>query len=428
MRVRHRGFGDFMKTGFQPLLLSCLSLAGLAAATPETAIAVCDPDGHQVSGAVYRICMPPAGLWNGDLVIWAHGYVAFNRPVAIPEDQLRLPDGTSIPDIANGLGYAFATTSYSVNGTAVRQGLADVVDLVSVFEGAKGPVGHVYLTGASEGGLITTLATEQRPDLFSGGLAACGPIGSFPGQVGYYGDFRVLLDYYFPRLLPGSAIQIPPALISNWDAYYSSVVRPAMFAPINLGKTLELIRVAHVPTDPNPANFWASAERSLRDALWYNVFATNDAIEKLGGQPFDNRRTLYLGSSNDLFLNFRVKRYSADPVAVAEMRSHYDTTGVLGRPLVTLQTLYDQQVPSWQQSVYTLKVAASGSLDQLIPLTIDRYGHCNFTPAEVLVSFVLMVLKSEGVLLENAERALPLSSRREFRRLTRQHGLPLSRN
>ena len=105
----------------------------------------------------------------------------------------------------NSLGFAFATTSYSVNGTAIRQGLADVVDLVSVFKNEKGPVGKVYLTGASEGGLITTLATEQRPDLFAAGLAACGPTGSFPGQVNYFGDFRAVFDYFYPGLVAGRA-------------------------------------------------------------------------------------------------------------------------------------------------------------------------------------------------------------------------------
>lgn len=28
----------------------------------------CDPDGQQASGAVYRICMPPAADWNGEPV------------------------------------------------------------------------------------------------------------------------------------------------------------------------------------------------------------------------------------------------------------------------------------------------------------------------------------------------------------------------
>src|SRR5262245_53516580 len=91
------------------LLLLALPLSGPAAA----AVSTCDPDGAQASGAIYRICMP--ATWNGDLVIYAHGYVGFNEPVAIPEDQLSLPDGTSVPELVNSLGFAFATTSYSTN-------------------------------------------------------------------------------------------------------------------------------------------------------------------------------------------------------------------------------------------------------------------------------------------------------------------------
>jgi hypothetical protein len=97
---------------------------------------VCDPDGTQSSGAIYRICMPTAPgnpAWNGDLLIFAHGYVSPTKPIGIPEDQLKLSDETSLPEAVNALGYAFATTSYSVNGLAIRQGVADLVDLVDIF-------------------------------------------------------------------------------------------------------------------------------------------------------------------------------------------------------------------------------------------------------------------------------------------------------
>jgi pimeloyl-ACP methyl ester carboxylesterase len=139
---------------------------------------VCDPDGTQSSGAIYRICMPTAPgnpAWNGDLLIFAHGYVSPTKPIGIPEDQLKLSDDTSLPEAVNALGYAFATTSYSVNGLAIRQGVADLVDLVDIFVDAKGKPTRIYLVGASEGGLITTLAVEQHPDKFNGGLAMCGP-------------------------------------------------------------------------------------------------------------------------------------------------------------------------------------------------------------------------------------------------------------
>jgi pimeloyl-ACP methyl ester carboxylesterase len=404
------------------LLSVCLGIVMLAPAFASPAAAACDPDGVQTSGAIYRICMPAEGTWNGDLVVWAHGYVAFNQPIAIPEDQLRLPDGTYLPDLVNALGFAFATTSYSTNGTAIRQGLDDVVDLVSVFVASKGPVDKVYLTGASEGGLITTLATEQHPDLFAGGLAACGPIGSFPLQVGYFGDFRVVFDYFFPGLVPGTPSGIPPELIDNWDSFYANVVKPTVFAPANLSKTLQLIKVANVPTDP--ADFWTSADHSIRDGLWYNVFGTNDAIDKLGGQPFENRRRLYLGSSNDVRLNLLVRRVASDPAAFSEMRAHYNTSGALSRPLVTMHTLLDQQVPAWHETLYAFKASAAGSLGKLLILPVNRYGHCNFTGPEVLLAFGLLVLKAQGQVPPNMELALKDdAARATFRGLARQYGL-----
>src|SRR5206468_2035915 len=160
----------------------------LSHARPAAAAGTCEPDRLQASGAVYRICMPQ--IWNGDLVLFAHGYVGFNEPVAIPEDQLVLPDGTSVPETVNKLGYAFATTSYRTNGLVVLQGIDDLLDLVNVFNGSHGPARRVFLVGPSEGGIVTALAVERHPEIFAGGLAACGPIGNFRKQVTYNGDFR----------------------------------------------------------------------------------------------------------------------------------------------------------------------------------------------------------------------------------------------
>jgi hypothetical protein len=39
----------------------------------------------QASGAKYRICIPIFTRWNGDLIVYAHGYVPATEPVAIPE-------------------------------------------------------------------------------------------------------------------------------------------------------------------------------------------------------------------------------------------------------------------------------------------------------------------------------------------------------
>ena len=167
-------------------------------AAPARAASTCDPDGVQSSGSIYRICMPPPDQYNGMLVIWAHGFQDAGTPVSIPEDQLCIGD-FCIPEIINGLGFGFATNSYAKTGMAIKQGKADIVDLVSVYAAQKGQPQKVFLVGASEGGIITALALEQRPDIFSAGLSACGPVGNFPAQINYFGDARATSSVISPR-------------------------------------------------------------------------------------------------------------------------------------------------------------------------------------------------------------------------------------
>ena len=357
-------------------------LAHPAAATSTSS--VCDPDGVQPGGAIYRICMP-SGLWNGDLVIYAHGYVAYNQPLAIPENQLTLPNGVSLPELVNSLGFAFAATSYRTNGLAVKDGVEDLVELVDIFTATHGVPNHVYLTGVSEGGLITTLAIEQRPDVFDGGLAACGPIGDFRKQVDYFGDFRVLFDYFFPKLLPGEPISIPQSLIDNWLTYYATTIRPAILDPANAGKVDQLLRASNAPYVPGVTS---TIETSIYDALLYNVFATNDGIAKLGGQPFDNQGRVYSGSNNDARLNRKVRRFSAEQAALDEIEANYQTTGQLTVQLVTLHTTLDQQVPYWHEPLYREKVVLNDSIALHQHNEVSRYGHCYFEAGEVLGAFV----------------------------------------
>lgn len=351
-----------------------------------TAAAACQ-DGNQPGGAVYRICMPGAG-WNGDLLIWAHGYVDPQEPVGIPEDQLTLPDGTSLVDIATGLNFAFATTSYRYNGLVVPWGVADIVELVGIFEGLHGPADKVLLVGASEGGIITAIAVEHFPQVFDGGIAACGPVGDFRQQINYFGDFRVVFDYFFPGVIPaGSGPEIPQQVIDDWDSVYVPAVRAAMASDWH--KVEQLINVTRAPVD---ANDLTTIEETVLGLLWYNVHATNDAIAKLHGNPYDNMTRVYTGSDNDAALNAGVRRFAADPIAVQAMNIFYRTTGNLESPLVTLHTLGDQIVPAWHEYFYRAKVIQNGDAALHYNINVNRYGHCNFQPTEALVSLLVLQL------------------------------------
>ncbi|MBE0656625.1 MAG: hypothetical protein IH602_02990 [Bryobacteraceae bacterium] len=340
---------------------------------------------------IYRICLPAAP--NGAMVVYAHGYVKPDPaiPVAIPESQMSI-DGVSVADLVTSMGFVFATTSYPKTGLAVKEGIEDVkhlVDFVKFIAPTKGypAPARVYLAGVSEGGLVTAKAIEKYGnESFDGGLALCGPTGDFRKQVNHYGDFRVVFDYLFPGVLPGSAVDIPDEVMNNWDTLYVPNIKWGLAAnPVKMAKLLSVTGVQVDPADP---------AQTVVDLLWYNIFATNDAREELGGQPFDNKPRLYLGSGEDLKLNLRVKRFDADAAALSEIQAHYQTTGKLPVPLVTMHTTGDPIVPYSQATIYRLKTLAGGSLLKHLHLPVVRQGHCSFSQGEVLMGFYLMLAMS----------------------------------
>jgi len=360
-----------------------LALALLVPATAGAQTAIPGPciDGTLPSGAKSRICVPLAG-WNHQLVVFAHGYIEPTRPIDFYHLDL---GGVNLPLLVQSQGFAFATTSYRQNGLAILEGADDIRELVTAFTVQRGEPLRTHITGASEGGLVTALLLEQSPDMFSSGLAACGPVGSFRAQVNYVGDFRVLFDYFFPNVIPGTVVDVPPDVIANWYTRYLPAVVGALQA--NPARALELMRTSGAAYDP--ANPVATIGQTVANVLWYNVFGGTDAETKLGGNPYGNRLRLYFGSSNDLRLNLRVQRFSASPAAAAAM-TKYETTGRLTRPLVTLHTQRDEVVPFWHEPLYLAKVFLTGH-SGLLPLPVDRYGHCNFNTNELLTAFALTV-------------------------------------
>jgi pimeloyl-ACP methyl ester carboxylesterase len=369
-------------------------VAALPSADARSQSAGCEPDGLQASGSIYRICMPATG-YNGMLVVWAHGFQDAGTPVSIPEDQLCQND-FCLPDLVNSLGFGFATDSYSKTGLAVRQGQSDILDLVNIFTAEHGKPKKVFLIGASEGGLVTALNIEQHPDVFSAGVAACGPIGDFPFELGYFGDARITFNSFFPGLIPGDPFDPPSSVTSNWASYYETNVKPVVFDPARRHQLDQWVAVAHLPYDPS--NYLDTVAISVRDVLRYSVVNLKDAAQTLGGFPFDNTLRWYSGSDNDFMLNLQIPRVAAAPAAIAEMKAHYNTTGKLTRPLITMHTLRDQQVPYDHENLYFLKTLFSGSfLSRHLNIPIDRFGHCNFTKEEALFSFAVMLLY-DGIL------------------------------
>lgn len=374
--------------------------------------------GTQADGSAFVLYMPETSCWNGNLVVFAHGYVAPQLPIGVPMDQLTV-GGLSLPATLNQLGYAFAASSYNKNGLAITQGVKDTADLVHQLQPQLKP-NRTYLIGASEGGLVTVLSAEKPAPLFNGAGAACGPIGDFQAQINYFGDFRVIFDYFFPGVLPGNAINIPQGLISGWTGY-ESIIEGALAA--NPSATAQLLNVLQAPVTSDPTTI---AETVL-GALWYNVFGTADAQATLGGQPYENFFKIYTGSANDRLLNSKVERYLASPAALFAVATQYQTSGRLKIPIVTIHTTGDPVIPYWHETLYTLKTVVAGTFFDRINIPVNAYGHCNFTGGEVLAAFDLIVLRDLGTeLAALIEGVLPEPHLSEFKAALRRNQLQMA--
>ena len=328
-------------------------------------------------GSLTRVCFPAD--WNGGLILYAHGYIEPQAPLAVPENVI---GGTPVEDLVNALGYAYAATSYRTNGLVADAAVEDVVALEEMVRQTVRPdPTRVYLVGVSEGGLVASLAAEREPDRYTGSLAACGPIGDFARQIDYLNDVRVVFDYLFPGVLPGTADAPPAELVEGWASTYAPAVAAAIQADPDRG--FELAAVTGVPAEGLDA---ATLGETVVALLRYNVLGTADAQARLGGQPYDNADRIYTGSSDDAALNAGVVRLTADPAARAAL-ARFETSGDPGVPLSIIHTTADPIVPFFHQSLYAEKAAGAGAADRLARTDVERFGHCLFTSAEVLAAF-----------------------------------------
>lgn len=344
-------------------------------------------------------CVPPPGAplaWNGTLVVVVHGYVVPQRPLELPALDF---NGLNAARVFLNLGFAFATSSFHKNGYAVEQGGADINALVLHFNANVGQARNVLVVGASEGGLITAMLVERHPELYAGGLAFCGPLGGANLEIQYLGDFRAVFDHYFPQVFDFGVVGVPADAYLNYDGY-AALVRDALNADPEGREAL--FRVTGAARDPaRPAE---SAVESALDVLRYNVFGFNDLFEVAGGNPYGNLDRVYAGSDDDVALNRGVERVVALPMARAYLDAYYQPIGELARPLVTLHTRLDPDVPFEHHLRYLETVRAAGRADRLTAVAVDRYGHCAFRTGEILGAFALLAERA-GVRLSAALRA-----------------------
>jgi hypothetical protein len=338
-------------------------------------------------------CLP--SNFNGTLLIYAHGYVRPQEPLALPEKFANADIQELIQQLLD-LGFGIATSSYHKNGYAVEQAEADLNDLVDYVKSSEPDVDVVYITGASEGALIATMLVEKYPETYAGGLALCGPLAGAGYQIGYMADVRVLFDYFYPDVFPFGTLDVPDDAHEQWDGsdgYKAKIAAAIEDDPDTIAEVFDVARVACDAADQ------AEAANCAQDILAYSIFGTNDLLETAGGWPVSNIEKEYSGSEDAAALNAGVERFDADPAASGYVHRYYRPSGLLQRPLVTLHSTRDPGVPYRHELRYFSRAAFLGRDDLLTVLPVDRPGHCEFTAEEVLGAFAALLLRADSDLV-----------------------------
>jgi hypothetical protein len=366
-------------------------------------------EGETGPGSLYALYIP--ANWNGDAVYYAHGI----RPPE-PYAPISLDDQDNffaVRDALGALGYAFAYSSFSENGLAVKDGAQRTHQLRGLLASQlPSPPKRSFLTGYSLGALSALELGERFPTEYNGVLTMCGMVGGTPLELQYVGDVRALFDYYYPNVMPGDVIGVPspPLTPAEVQARVIAAITPT---PGNPGATLGLFAIAstaqtplaYAPVgslgDPSSPAF-QSLVGSLVTALYYQLLGTPDVLGRTHGHsPYANRNATYafgtLASPSPALepviramiagSNAGVKRYDTTPDAANYLDHNYVPDGNLQIPVVSVHNMFDPLVPAFHEQALASAATGSGSAANLLQRAVPAYGHCTFSTSLVVSSF-----------------------------------------
>ena len=368
-------------------------------------------EGETGPGSLYALYIPVE--WNGDAIYYAHGVRPPLAPITLDDQD----NFFAVRDALGALGYAFAYSSYSENGLAVKDGAQRTHQLRGLLnsELERKPERN-YLTGYSLGALVALELGERFPGQYDGVLAMCGMVGGTPLELQYVGDVRALFDHYYPGVLPGNVISVPttPLTVAEVQARVIAAITPTaenpratlgMFAIASTAQT----PLAYAPIgslgDPSSPAF-QSLVGSLITALYYQLIGTPDVLGRTHGHsPYDNRSTTYtmgtpvvpvpqlapLIASMIAGSNAGVTRYDITPDAQNYLEKHYVPTGDLRIPVVSVHNFWDPLVPFFHEPALAQITASAGGSAMLLQRGVPNYGHCNFSTPLVVSSFQTLV-------------------------------------
>jgi pimeloyl-ACP methyl ester carboxylesterase len=364
-------------------------------------------------GAAYRIEVPPG--WNGTLVMFAHGFRGTGNVVWVDDPQLR--------QYFVDHGFAWAASSYALNGYDPGDGVVDTHDLLQAFPSVTGlHARQVIMTGLSMGGEITVAEIEAYKGQFAGAMPYCGVLAG-----------NDLFDYYLganvtAAALTGTTISYPttPTAGQAYAPAYQSAVQSELPA---LGIT------------PNPATGgqtfttnltrtgtrWADTVEQLSGGTRPGFQSALDYWDGFGFAPLThipflfglypglnggtlgfangsvagNEGTFYTFSdqpstmlAQEMALNRAVLRVpvtatsSADALSPAELPAIQGDPGI---PVLSIHGIGDLFVPFSMDQRYDELMVKHGQGGLFVDRAIREVTHCGYTANELSAGFSALV-------------------------------------
>lgn len=308
---------------------------------------------------------------------------------------------------------AFAASSYSANGYAADVAVPETHVLNALFSHYFAAPDRTYVTGASLGGIVTLELAERYPERYDGALPVCGPVGGSNLQLSYVGHVELMFRFFYPSAFDdGSTANID--LREPVGLPYGDPDDPAALGDSVVGRIVEAVTndpapleelgrvefedssgqrrplLQHDPADP------ATLLGSVLEAYFFTTVGKPDIVELAGGFPFDNQNVTYYGDEGEIVDS--ALGYEADPAALAYFADHYQPSGQLRIPTVTVHNRFDPVVPAFHESTYDRLVTAEGWGANLATAIVPfegagtstiPFGHCGFAE-EAIVAFAAL--------------------------------------
>ncbi len=355
---------------YLPCLLLATLLAGCVGMQAAESRPVAAPGANtgSIEGAPFRIAIPQN--WNGDLVLYLHGYEPRGR-----ERQAQMAGGR-MEDWALARGYAMAQSAYSTQGWAVAEALVDNERLRQHFIALHGEPDRTLLIGHSMGGHLVLASMERHPQAYDGGLSLCG--ANSPAAE-LFADGLVPPLVAFDHFFPG-AMGLARGGLSDPDSPHA--VDP---------EALELSLQGDEAKARALAERFGILREDLAGALMFRYFILRELMQRAGGFPVDTREVVYSGMDDDAVFNASVRRHAGDPAAMAYAAANARLLGTPRAPVVLLSNAYDPTVPAAFSSRYVALAKATGNADKVTELPSVGHGHCAFDSADVDQAFDVLL-------------------------------------